>query len=335
MSNVFAAVMAVFIWPFSVVYRKLKPAIAPVIMLVSAIALSSCGSSGSSTPADSDTLKSTSSYRVELVTPDMGLTNGKARFQLKITDKSSGLPVTGLASAVTLNPVMEMSTMSHGTAVPPDAVQESSTAGTYDCTVYFVMASVDASGMSMGTWNLNVAVNGEEVTFTPAVQMYMGTDTQRIILRSNDDMTMGTDGTMSARWYHVYNAGLVPGETHGSAFTVYIAAQEEGLMHFPAITAGTQLLGMDGAVQKTIDSLLVEISADGAEWDPMTCSSNGQCEGHMHHAYSAGEQATAYIRVTINGVTYTTDGGAANNSSDPASNNANAVFTATMAGSGM
>jgi len=283
--------------------------------------LAACGSSSS-----------TGGYNVEFVQGST-LTNGKSQFQLKVTKKSDGSAATGIASKIQLGALMHMTTMNHSTPIPADAVSENSTPGTYDCTIYFLMASVDSSGMSMGTWDVTVTIDNETTTFNPAVAMAMG-DTKRVVLKSNSDMVAGMDGSMSARWYSVFNDGLVAGETHGSAFTVFIAAQEEGLMSFPAIATGTQLKNISGAVELTVDTLLVEISADGAEWDAMTCDANGRCEGHMH-AYASGEQATAYIRMTINGVQYTTDGNAASGSTDVATSNSFATFKATMGGSSM
>ncbi|MBI4667513.1 MAG: hypothetical protein HY751_14015 [Nitrospinae bacterium] len=286
---------------------------APALFLFSIVALSACGSS-SGTPG----------YDVELVPGSMA--TGKSSFQLKVTRKSDGSPATGLAGNIELAPLMNMGTFVHSTAIPADAVSESSTPGTYDCTLFFVMG---------GDWTVDVTIGSETTTHAMTVGMGMGSDTSVVRMKNASDMYMSMDGAMGMRNYYLFTDSLVPGETHGSALTVFVATLQEGLMSFPPLTAGLQLMGMDGSVQKTIDNFTLEISGDGVEWDAMTCDGNSRCEGHLHHAYAAGEQGTAYLRLTVNGDVYTTDGAAANNSADPASNNANAVFTVTMGGSDM
>lgn len=270
--------------------------------------ITSCGSSGSSATG----------YNVELLEPEMGLTTGKSSFQLKVTKKSDGSAATGLASSIVLYPLMRMSTMDHSNPVPADAVTESSTAGVYDCTLFFTMATMSATEY----WELQVTVDGATTTFTPNVGMAMGDDTVRATLKNNNDMIMSMDGTMSARGYYLFKDEATVG-THGGEFTIFLATAQEGLMAFPPVTVGMSLMDMNNqSVQMTVTSLDLSASIDGTEWETMTCDANSRCSVHIHELV-AGETTTIYVRMNINGNDYTTDGAAVS------STNGYATFTVT------
>lgn len=275
---------------------------------VLSVFITSCGSSGGSTPG----------YNVELIESEMGLTTGKSSFQLKVTKKSDGSVATGLASSIVLYPLMHMSTMDHSNPVPADAVTESSTAGVYDCTLFFTMATMSAAEY----WELQVTLDGETTTFTPNVGMAMGSDTVRATLKNNSDMIMSMDGTMSARSYYLFKDEAIV-DVHGGEFTIFLATAQEGLMMFPPVTVGMSMMDMNNQnVQMTVTSLDLSASIDGTEWEAMTCDANSRCAVHIHELV-AGEATTVYVKMNINGNDYTTDG------SSVSSTNGYATFTVT------
>ena len=181
-----------------------------------------CGKSDdSSTP--------TAVYKVEYV-PGTGMnapTEGKTTFQLKITKTSDGSPATGLTPTLSL-----LMTMTSGDqhATPIDLVSESSTTpGTYDCTVYYLMAS----GATMGTWEMDVTVNGETTKFNPDVAMSMKSDTVKATLKGQNDIISSTSGT-EKRSYYIFNDGLTSGMSMGSGTLKLFIAAKDSMMSFPA-----------------------------------------------------------------------------------------------------
>lgn len=274
---------------------------------VMSVFIASCGSSGSS---------STPGYNVELLQPEMGFVTGKSAFQVKVTKKSDGSPATGLASQITLYPLMHMSTMNHSAPVPVDAVTESPTPGVYDCTVFFGMATMSATEY----WDLQVTLDGVTTTFNPNVTMAMGSDTVKATLKNNSDMIMGMTGAMSARGYYLFKDDVTVDE-HGGEFTIFLATTQEGLMAFPPVTVGMSIMNMGNtSVQMTINTLELTASIDGMNWEAMACDSSSRCTIHIHELV-AGSSSTVYVKMKVNGNDYTTDGAAASGSNDYATFN--------------
>lgn len=271
--------------------------------------ITSCGSSGGST---------VTGYNVELLQPAMGFVTGKSSFQIKVTKKSDGSAATGLASQIVLYPLMHMTSMNHSSPVPPDAVTESPTPGVYDCTLFFLMATMSAAEY----WDLQVTLDGVTTTFNPSVGMAMGSDTTRATLKNNSDMIMSMGGTMSARSYYLFKDD-VTADMHGGEFTIFLATQQEGLMMMPPVTVGMSIMNMGGTgVQMTVNSLELTASLDGTTWEAMTCDSSARCSIHIHELV-AGTASTIYVRMKVNGNDYTTDGAAASGA------NGYATFTVT------
>ncbi|MBF0634546.1 MAG: hypothetical protein HQK85_07815, partial [Nitrospinae bacterium] len=121
---------------------------------VMSVFIASCGSSGSSSSTETPSTPPVTGYNVELLQPAMGFVTGKSAFQIRVTKKSDGSAATGLASQITLYPLMHMTSMSHTSPVPADAVTESPTPGVYDCTVFFLMATMSATDY----WDLQVTI---------------------------------------------------------------------------------------------------------------------------------------------------------------------------------
>jgi hypothetical protein len=152
-----------------------------LIVIAIVLFVTGCGKS-SSDPASSV-------YKVEYV-PGTGMnapTQGKTVFQFKITNHSDGSAATGLAPALSMTMTM---TNGEKHSTPADAVNESSTPGYYNCTVYYLMAS----GPTMGTWEMKVTVAGETTIIYPDVSMAMGSDTIRATLYGADEITTGMSG---------------------------------------------------------------------------------------------------------------------------------------------
>lgn len=243
----------------------------------------------------------TASYLVEYIPGMMSAAQGKTSFKIKLSNRSDGSPATG--KTITLMPRMYMPTMSH--AAPVDTVVESATPGTYDCSVYYLMAS----GPGMGIWELKVMIGMETATFYPPVAMAMGT-TSRATLKGVSDvigsmMGMGT----SPRSYYLFNDGSTFGMS--SSFKLFIAAADDSMMmKFPAVSAGTTLHDQMNAawtVNGGTSSVLVS-SDGGSSW--VTAADNGG--GHWSATGLNGLASGGAIRVkvNINGEQKTTTGSA-------------------------
>ncbi|MFA7403654.1 MAG: hypothetical protein WC007_06660 [Pelobacteraceae bacterium] len=233
----------------------------------------------------------TSSYAVEYVPGMKAAALGKTTFKIKLSNLGDGSAATG--KNITLVPKMYMATMSH--SAPVDTVVESATPGTYDCAVFYQMAS----GPGMGVWELKVSIGGESAIFYPPVAMSMGT-TARATLKGVNDM-LGS--TATKRTYNLFNDGSTFGMS--STFKLFIAASDDiMMMKFPTVSVNSILTGL------TVNTMTVEASADnGATWNSLT--DNGS--GHWSVAGLTGlaTGGTIKVRVTINGEQKTADGNAA------------------------
>lgn len=250
----------------------------------------------------------TDSYRIEYVPGASAATEGKTSFSLNITDRGTGLGVDGLT--LTLGPVMYMSGMSHGTAV--DGCAAGATSGSYDCTVYYLMASSMANGMSMGYWDLGITVEGgtdETAHLYPDVMMAMG-DTTRAVLKGQADQiaaAMGM-GMPESRNYYVFIDEVSSAMTNHDV-ALFIAARES-LMSHPAVSAGTVLNAGDMSYELNVTSMTVELSTDGSTWTAATDDGDGHWSAAGIAGLVDGEQGELYVRLTVNGEQKTTNGAA-------------------------
>lgn len=269
-----------------------------------------------------------SDLEVEYVAVGSGLTVGKSHAQLRIT--SGGAPATGLAESIAITPLMVMPKMSHGNPVPIDAVKESAVPGTYDATLFFTMASVDASGNPAGQWKLGVAVGkAAPVSLDVTVAKAAGTDTTHTFLRNAAD-TFNAMGSPKMRNYVLFRDTLTPTGSGGHKLVLFLATVQEGMMVWPPLTTGLKLTDGTGKVQLTIDSVAVEVSTDGTTFAPMTCDATARCSATLS-GLTAGTAAKVMVKLKINGKDYTTDG-AAPDLSDPTKINAYATFSLTPGG---
>lgn len=238
----------------------------------------------------------TSSYRIEYIAGMMPAAMGKSQFKLRVTLHDNVTPVTGLAYGdLTLYPYMHMATKSHSS--PLDNAVAENPAGTYSCTVYYLM-STEMSGMSMGFWELAVTVNGESATFFPYVGMAMGTDTVRAILRGvNDNVNNALE---PKRRYFFFKDGEVTG---GDTLHLFLAAYDS-MTSWPSVAVGSVLHDALGAPY-TVNDVLIQGSADNVTYY------DGAATG-AHWTVTVpgltGPTDNVYLRLRVNGEWKTTDG---------------------------
>jgi uncharacterized repeat protein (TIGR02543 family) len=261
--------------------------------------------------------KNNTTYTVEYV-PGTGMnapTEGKSTFQLKITKTSDGSPAGGLTPTLSL-----LMTMTSGEqhATPIDIVSESSTTpGTYDCTVYYLMAS----GATMGTWEMDVTVNGETTKFNPDVAMSMKSDTVRATLKGQNDIISSMTGT-EKRSYYIFNDGLASGMGMGSGTLSLFIAAKESMMSFPSLVSksvSTTKLHDETGASWSADPVTVDGSLDGTSWTAGTNTKGGHWSISLMSGITSSVTNTFYVRLSVGkngGVAEqkTTDGNAASGS---------------------
>lgn len=240
----------------------------------------------------------TASYKVEYIPGAMSAAQGKTMFKLRITNRSDNSAAAG--KTVGLMPKMYMAAMSHGT--PVDMVTDNGD-GTYNCTVYYLMAS----GAGMGIWELKVTVGGmtgESAIFYPSVAMSMGT-TSKANLKGVADLVPAMSGGTSKRTYPMFFEGMT-GMGGSSTLKLFIAAVDDVMMmKWPAVSVGTVLHDQNGAAFP-VTSMMVEASTDKIVWLPATDNGNGHWAVPGLSGLSSG--GTVYVRLTVNGEQKTTDG---------------------------
>jgi len=243
-------------------------------------------------------------------------TTGKTTFKLRVRNRSTFAAATGLS--IQLTPTMHMASHTHGT--PADVVKESSTPGTYDCTIYYLMAS--GTGMMGGYWSLDVTIGSETATFYPSVGMAMGTDTVYDRLKGqSDDLISSITGT-SFRSYYLFKDD----DSTNTSIHLYFASDGNMSQSYPAIFTGATLTNAQNTPW-TVSSALVEATTDTlASWQSGT---NPAGDGHWlvsGLSLTSAQTNTVYIRVTVNSKVKTTDGLASNVSGT----NTYAIFTTTL-----
>ncbi len=269
---------------------------------------------------------SAGAYSIEYLAPTGGLHVGRADFQIKLATRADGKPATGLAASLFLRPVMKMSMMEHGAPVPTDAVRESATAGTYDCTLYLPMASIDASGAALGQWSVTVAVGAAEAgTLILPVARAAGTDTTHVMLKhTNDRVKSGGGGGDTPRSYPLFRDALTLGADGRATFGVFVATIQEGNMTWPPVRNGLELVDAAGKVQLTVRSFGLEASTDGVTWTALVCDTTSRCAGELT-GLARGTAGKVYVKLAVNGLPYTTDGAPP----DPEKSNGFATFAVT------
>ena len=257
-------------------------------------------------------------YQLEYMPGMMDAMQGKTMFMLRITRRDTGVPVTGLM--LSLMPMMHMDAHMHST--PVDGCNETATAGTYSCTLYYLMASSMMNNISMGYWELTVMAGmGESATFYPSVMMAMG-DTARATLKGQSDMIAGMM-MPEQRSYYLFKDGL-SGTTGNHTFNLFMAAKES-MMSYPVVSMNTVLNSGDMTYELTVNSMTVEVSTNQTDWVMASDNGNGHWSASGISGLNDGTAGTLYVRMNINGEQKTTDG------MTPAGDGSNdyAMFTVT------
>jgi hypothetical protein len=242
----------------------------------------------------SNTISLTTSYKVQYIPAAGGDIIGKDTFTLKITKRSDGSAATGLASSIVLNPLMVMTSMSGGTTWP-NAVVETSTPGTYTGTVYYSMATTGADMY----WKLSVAIGSETAVFYPNAAPFMTGNTASVKFSNSTDITTGT----TKRTYRVWRDSLTAGTSGMYNFTVFVSTTD-GVNTLP-IYAGQAW----ATAPLTISTVTLQASTDGTTWVPL--SPVGTNTGRYTAnglAFMQGMAMPVYIKLSINGNIYTTNG---------------------------
>ncbi len=265
----------------------------------------------------------TPTYRVEYVPPTGGEFVSADTFQLKITNRIDGTPATGLASSIVLNPYMVMGAMGGGTHWP-NAVTEISP-GVYSGTVHYSMETY--WGLDM-YWKLYVFVGSETAFFYPRVAAFDNMDTVSVSFYNSSDTTTGT----SKRRYRLWRDGLSAGAGGKYNLTVFLSTTD-GSGSYGSITSSNGYPVYPGQSWTTAPLALssVKVQAyDGTAWVDLTpVGTTGQFTA-SGLGLTGGIQGKVYVRLIINGTTYTNaNTGAAWDSSDATTSNGVQSFTVT------
>jgi hypothetical protein len=285
--------------------------------------LSGCGTDTKTETVTVQTSAPASTYLVEYIpgTTMSGTmadaTMGKTTFKLRVRNRSTFAAVSDLS--IQLTPTMHMASHNHGT--PADVVTESATPGTYECILYYLMAS--GTGVMGGYWEVQVKIGSETVTFYPSVGMPMGPDTVRATLKGqSDDLISSMTGT-SFRSYYLFKDG----NATNTSINLFLASDGNMSQSYPSIYSGATLTNHQNHAW-TVSSVLVEATTDTSliTWPTGT---NPAGDGHWlvsGLSLTSSQTNTVYVRVTVNSNVKTTDGMVSNASGT----NAYATFTATL-----
>lgn len=298
---------------------KLRLSLTALISVTILTLLSACGGGGGGTTTTAVNASAlTTDYRVEYIPAAGGDVVAKDTFTLKITKRSDSTPYTGPAANIVLTPTMIMSGMpTIGTW--PQAVVATNVPGTYTGTLYYSMKTDEATNM---TWTLGVTVDNEPTAtlFTPNVAgLPTATDTISAKLSSNSDMVGA-----SARTYRIWRDSIAATGAGVYDFTVFVSSADAGKT-LPVYT-GEQWT----TPAMSLTTVVLQASTDGTNWTPLNpvADSLGRYKA-SGLSLTAGTAGKVYIKLTINGNDYTTNGLVADGSSNVSSTNAFAALTVT------
>jgi hypothetical protein len=197
--------------------------------------------------------------------------------------------------------MMSMEDRQHST--PDLDCAYSGTPGEHDCTVYYVMPSVMATGDSMGYWQIKVMVDMKSALFYPQVMMAMG-DTTRALLKGVTDTVSMMDVT-SSRPYNIFRESLT-GTTGAHTFEVFIAPMED-MMSFPALETPLTL-NIGTSSELIVSTVTVVMSTDEATWVPATPGASKGMWNATLTGLTDDTEGKVYVGLTVNGEVKTTNG---------------------------
>jgi hypothetical protein len=253
----------------------------------------------------------TTKYRVEYLPASGGDLTAQDSFQLKISQRSDGTPVTGLASSMILTQLMVMTSMSSSSTWPHAVVESSSVPGTYLATLYYSMAT---TGFDM-YWKLRVGIGDDTAIFYPRVAALPAGNTISAKLSSSSDQ-VGTSNRTYRLWRDTVSQGVT-----GYDVTVFLSSSD----------SGDTLPVYAGALWSTprlaLASVTLQVSSDGSIWSPLTPVGNSGRYLAAGLSLTPGSARTLYFKLQINGNSYTTNGNLPDGNSDLTKSNAVAVFS--------
>jgi len=272
----------------------------------------------------------TQTYKVTYIPSSMMTFHGKAQFQISVTDKND-IPVPNLVTSGDLK-VMPMMYMNagHKHATPKGEITESGTDGTYDVTIYYVMASrmgAMENFRAMGTWDLKVMIGMESVHFYPNIMMAMGDTvvTQLKAQNTGTDTVINMDGLEESRTYLIFREDLdLSGTATDATFEMFLATRDT-MMDFPVVDEGETLDSVAGPI--TLSTVDVQVSTDGTTFN--SASNPNNSTGYFSRPNMDISAGKIYVKLTVDGELKTTNGLPADNSTDPDDTNMHAVFTVT------
>ncbi len=235
---------------------------------------------------------------------------GKTTFQVKVVQRSDNTAASGLANYITLNPMMSGMNMDH--SAPVDVISESATAGTYNCTIYYLMG---------GDWQLDVKIGSETATFYPSVASAApGSDTTKKSMYGSDDIVTSVSGT-STNKYYILRDGMVSSGT--STLGLYIAHSERMMKYFAPVSVGSLLSVSTGT--QAVSAMTVKASTDNSTYVDAVDGGNGHWSV-PGLTLASGVTSTVYVKLNVstpNAQDKTTNGLA------PSGSNAYATFSVT------
>ncbi len=273
--------------------------------------------------------ESNGSHIITMSTPEMGASQGKTVFSVKVTDNDL---VARPGVTPNILPMMQMGEAmgGHMHSTPFTGCTETDGTGNAECTVYFLMPS-EMNNVVMGTWDLAFSLpetDEEAIHFTPSVSMAMG-DTvlaklkggqdDQVSMMSMSSMEMNDMPMTENRTYYIFNNGIT-GMGDSRSVELYVATKES-MTSFP--TLNQNLVLNDGSSNEmSVDSIQVQVSSDNSTWIPAV----SQGEGIWQASEISGLTETLYVSLAVNGEVKTTDGDVAGTT------NASAPFTLSSGG---
>lgn len=211
---------------------------------------------------------------------------GKTVYSVSVKD-DDGNEIYGVTP--TLKPMMAMNAGHHHSS-PHTGCTETNDLGNSDCTVYFIMASA-MNGESMGTWTVDIALEGAEtLSFNPDVTMPMN-ETVRVNLKGVDDKVGETP-----RIYNIFNNSAMASNGNRN-IELFISSKETG-MSFPALATNTTLSeGTDDVLSVDTVDVLVSTDKDAApaDWTTATSKGNGIWSANVENYTN-----TFYVKLSVN-----------------------------------
>jgi hypothetical protein len=159
-------------------------------------------------------------------------------------------------------------------------------------------------------WKLNVLIGTETAIFYPNISAFDMMDTVSVKYSSGTDLTTGT----TKRAYRVWRDSLAAGTGGAYDFTVFLSSTDAGntLPVFAGQSWTTAAL--------TLSTVSLQASTDGTNWYALTPVGSTGRFSLSGLALAKGTTGKVYIKLSINGNVYTSNGLAFDGATTVASN---------------